>query len=625
MEKKGKLKNSNFIDIYNSLESNKAIKSKRSSFIDIYIKITSSDQNYIESDLDSKGSLPKIKKEKKKRSEIILKLSLEKTKKIIDLYKSGLSIRQIHKETGVGPETISTTLKAKNIEIRTNHKLPEETRVKMIEMYENGSSFADIHRSIGKALNFSTVRTFLKRKKIDRLVEVKSRGKTHQITDEQKKEIAKIYIEEKYGLQKIGRIFGISNESVERILKLQGVPIRTSNKNVVVTAKQKELAVSMYKEGKGVYEIHKALKLSRKKVESILNENRIFIKKFKGLAVIDNETCNKIVDLFRTTEDTAFIAKEVKIDEKKVVNFLIKNKYLKKQEDDYTPVGYTQEIKDKIIELYNSGMDLMTVSKQLGISYFTTYKYAKFRLKKENTSKEFTNIDEAAKDPRKVYCLRLENCDIDSIPDIVFSFHNLDQLTITGGLIKEIPDGIKNLTKLRTLNLSSNTIETISPYIKRLKKLETLNLSENKLDILPTEFKELQSLENLDLSFNALKKVYACILSLSNLKHLNITGNDILRLPLDIDRLDRLQIFEVKKNYLGSLPNNIGKLKNLEIFDLSSNRLETLPEQIVELKALRFLYMKENSLYNLSKKQKDFLLNLEDVFIDKELESLIKK
>lgn len=619
MGKKDKFRKSKFIAIYNSLEIPAIVEKKESKFLSIYRELTEELEEKKLKELDNN------KKVKSKKTLTYIKIPVEKVKKIVAMYQNGLSIRNIHRELSISPDTISNILKTKNIEIRTNHKLSEETRNKMIEMYKNGFSFADIHRAIGKELNLSTIRIFLKRKKIDRLVEVKSRNKTNQITPNQKLEIARIYIEEKYGLQKIGRLFGISNESVDRILKLQGIAIRTSNKNVTVSPKQKELAIKMYQDGKGVYLIHKELKLSRKKVESILSENNIFIKRFKGLAIIDDETCNKIVELFRTTEDTKFIAKEVNLDEKKVIHFLEKNKYLKKQEDDYTPIGFNQELKDKIMNLYNSGIDLMSISKKLGISYFTTYKYAKFRLKKENTTKEYTNIEEALKDPRKVYRLKLNNNDLDNIPEVIFGFHNLEQLTITGGLIKEVPKGIKNLTKLKELNLSGNIIEKLSPYIKRLKKLEILNLSENRLEILPIELKELQNLEYLDLNSNLLKKVYSSILSISNLKHLNISENGILRLPLDIDRLHRLQILEVRKNQLGSLPPNIGKLKNLEILDLSSNKIELLPEQIVELKALRFLYMKENCLYNLSKKQKKFILGLEDVFIDKELEKILKK
>ena len=93
--------------------------------------------------------------------------------------------------------------------------------------------------------------------------------------------------------------------------------------------------------------------------------------------------------------------------------------------------------------------------------------------------KEYTSLEEALKEPTKVYRLDLS--------------HN--------GLV-EFPAEILRLPNLQSLNLSNNGIETLPTDIVKLHKLQHLNLSTNGLKKLPAEIASLRYLKKLDISQN---------------------------------------------------------------------------------------------------------------------------
>ena len=89
---------------------------------------------------------------------------MENDQKIIDLYKSGLSIRKISKKTSVSFSQIRRILIRNNIIARSN-KIDNDTEKDIIEKYQNGISSEKIAEEYG--FNSSTVCRVLKRNNVE--------------------------------------------------------------------------------------------------------------------------------------------------------------------------------------------------------------------------------------------------------------------------------------------------------------------------------------------------------------------------------------------------------------------------------------------------------------------------
>ncbi len=138
----------------------------------------------------------------------------------------------------------------------------------------------------------------------------------------------------------------------------------------------------------------------------------------------------------------------------------------------------------------------------------------------------FTNLDDAVKDPAKVYRLHLVNQDLVKIPDEVFSLYNLVELDLSKNSITVIPDSIRYLKNLRLLRVNKNSIETVSPVIGELPALEVLELNRNHIVNFPATIKNMTALRHLDVWGNDIGKLPEEIYQLkSTLKYLDIRNN----------------------------------------------------------------------------------------------------
>jgi Leucine-rich repeat (LRR) protein len=138
----------------------------------------------------------------------------------------------------------------------------------------------------------------------------------------------------------------------------------------------------------------------------------------------------------------------------------------------------------------------------------------------------FTNIDDALKDPPKVYRLHLVNQNLTKIPAEIFSLFNLVELDLSKNSITVIPDSIRYLENLRLLRINKNNIETISPDIGELPELEVLELNRNHIVNFPATIKNMNTLRYLDIWGNDIGKLPEEIYQLkSTLKYLDIRNN----------------------------------------------------------------------------------------------------
>lgn len=94
--------------------------------------------------------------------------------------------------------------------------------------------------------------------------------------------------------------------------------------------------------------------------------------------------------------------------------------------------------------------------------------------------KEFTSLDEALKDPAKVYRLDLSHNGLAEFPMEIVKFTNLQSLNLSNNGIEQVPSDIGRLTKLQKLNLSTNGLKKLPVEIASLKHLKMLDVSQNQ-------------------------------------------------------------------------------------------------------------------------------------------------
>jgi Leucine-rich repeat (LRR) protein len=166
-------------------------------------------------------------------------------------------------------------------------------------------------------------------------------------------------------------------------------------------------------------------------------------------------------------------------------------------------------------------------------------------------NKEYTSIEEALKNPEKVYRLNLSNQNISLAGDKWTMFKNLQYLSLKDDHLKTIPVEIGNLENLRVLDLSGNDFELLPATFSNLKKLEELILNDEKnfkidsnMDILAT----IPNLRILHLENDHLDKLPINFSSLKNLEKLYLNNNEFTRFPTEIKGLKNLKYIDIHQN-----------------------------------------------------------------------------
>lgn len=154
------------------------------------------------------------------------------------------------------------------------------------------------------------------------------------------------------------------------------------------------------------------------------------------------------------------------------------------------------------------------------------------------TQPVFTSIEEAQKNPEQVYRLKLK-IKADSLPDAVFQFTNLQELTI----------------------------------------------SKCRLSVLNQRISELTNLEYLDVSANQLVRLPNSLCDLLNLKELIINRNHIEELPEQIGKLTQLTYIDAWDNPLYSLPRSISDLR-FSLHELDMRQIELRDEELEAMEKL---------------------------------------
>lgn len=193
----------------------------------------------------------------------------------------------------------------------------------------------------------------------------------------------------------------------------------------------------------------------------------------------------------------------------------------------------------------------------------------------------------------------LQLTNINVIPEYVYTYTQLEILSLSYGKISIIRDNIGNLINLRELNLSSNNLLSLPSSICNLQKLTTLTLSKNKLTTLPENFGNLINLTKLIITNNNITSLPETFGNLVNLKTLSLNSNKLINLPDSFGNLISLTTLHLEHNNLINLPNNFHHLIDLSTLFLKFNKLEFMNENIKIMKHNKKFHIPVSS-YNIN-------------------------
>ena len=130
----------------------------------------------------------------------------------------------------------------------------------------------------------------------------------------------------------------------------------------------------------------------------------------------------------------------------------------------------------------------------------------------------YESLEDALKEPEKVYRLHLKKQKLTVFPMDILKFTNLQELDLSKNKLKDIPEEIGQLTNLQILNLSKNQLELLPSAIGKLKNLKVLIVNQNDLVALPVQIGDLENLKYLDLWSNNITFWPDQLANLKNLK-----------------------------------------------------------------------------------------------------------
>ncbi len=165
----------------------------------------------------------------------------------------------------------------------------------------------------------------------------------------------------------------------------------------------------------------------------------------------------------------------------------------------------------------------------------------------------------------------------------------IHHVKLTTGKYEQIPEIIYSFRDLDTLNLRDNQIGKVPKRLSMKLNLKSIIFARNQLSNGKIRFARSESIVCLDLSENQFKKIPCSVRKLKNLRSLKINGNQLsTKWKMGIFHWDSLKSLDLSHNQLRRIPGKIHRLKNLEYLNLSYNQIRTLKglnklDQIEEL------------------------------------------
>jgi len=239
----------------------------------------------------------------------------------------------------------------------------------------------------------------------------------------------------------------------------------------------------------------------------------------------------------------------------------------------------------------------------------------------KNKMKQYSNFEEALKNPEEVETLILKNEDLKRkyfLSEIIL-FVNLKKLDMSFNIhffpYPNFFTEIKYLKNLEELNIGYNKILSLPVEIGNLNSLKSLNLEALKIQEVPIGLSKLESLEVLKIGSNPrldIIQFFRVVPTLNNLGFLDLKHNNIKKLSNGITSLKKLKILLLRNNYLDNdVFETLKQITSIEKIDLRWNDAEFSSKNALilsEMKNLKLVMLYGNNIKNKEKEKIKFVL-----------------
>lgn len=273
-----------------------------------------------------------------------------------------------------------------------------------------------------------------------------------------------------------------------------------------------------------------------------------------------------------------------------------------------------EEVLTKLLEEFTPNFQF----KSLVVGKFvisSTVVFGKESIMRKGSKNYISTIEIAEKcdKPDTVTRLYFNQLDLQSVPQVVYRFKNLEELDLSKNQLTELPAELTTMPRLKRLHLNFNYLKNESVHFTKNKHLESINLQENELTNIPPEVKKNKRLNSLWIGNNTLSSLdNQSFRGLRRLKVINLYKSGLKTLPTSVKKLKRLKELDLYHNQLQKLPEEICRLKNLHTLAVSYNDLGELPKKLSKLKYLKILYTHHNRLFELPQLPDLILLDIKN-------------
>ena len=202
--------------------------------------------------------------------------------------------------------------------------------------------------------------------------------------------------------------------------------------------------------------------------------------------------------------------------------------------------------------------------------------------------------------PDTVKKLAFGGLQLEQIPDVVYRFTNVEEISLSRNYLTSLPARLTTLPRLQRLDLAWNRLREDSLFFTRNTHLKAITLQNNALTTVPASLRQNRRLESLWLGNNDLPNLDGRALKrLHRLNDLNLYNAQLAVLPRQIAKLRRLRVLDLYYNNFTALPKQLGRLHRLEQLAVAHNKLSALPASLGGLRHLQTLFVHHNQLSQL--------------------------
>ncbi len=198
----------------------------------------------------------------------------------------------------------------------------------------------------------------------------------------------------------------------------------------------------------------------------------------------------------------------------------------------------------------------------------------------------FKSLEESADaNPETVRFLELLNPDFGELPDSIYRYVHLEELTI--------------LNKRDYWDQTKLLLSSLGERLGQLKYLKSISINRASITALPSSMESLQNLELLNFSQCELRAVPDVIWKLPKLNFLMLSGNHISSMP-EMINLPMLKTLAIENNQLKTLPEALAAQPKLNTIRASGNPFESLPDRFSYFRGLELDIKEKKKLLDTS-------------------------